>query len=295
MSNSLEELFCLVDDFCQEFMPVWENYLIQEGIQKKRWLCVMSASEIMTIAIKFHQSRYRDFKTYYIKKIQCYLGTEFPDLLSYSRFTEQMHRIIIPLYYFLQQQGKNLTGIYFVDATPLRVCHIKREKQHKVFTGMAQKGKTSMGWFFGFKLHLVINDQGEIISFKLTPGNVDDRVPVDQLTTDLFGKLFGDKGYIKKELTENLLERGLLLITKTKKNMKNKLVPMVDRILLRKRAIIESVIDQLKNISQIEHSRHRSPLNFIVNVLSGLIAYNLQPKKPSLGINGFQLCLVDTQ
>jgi hypothetical protein len=139
-----------------------------------------------------------------------------------------------------------------------------------------------MGWFFGFKLHIVINDKGELMAFKMTPATTDDRIPVDAMTQSLEGKLVGDKGYISQKLFDKLYQRGLQLITKIRKNMKNKLMPLFDKLLLRKRAIIESVNDQLKNISQIEHSRHRSIANFMVNLVAGLVAYILQPKKPSL-------------
>ena len=142
-----------------------------------------------------------------------------------------------------------------------------------------------MGWFFGFKLHILINDKGELMAFKITQGNVDDRTFVDQLSDGLIGKMIGDKGYISQKLFEELYQRGLQLITKIRKNMQNKLMHFADKLLLRKRAIVESVIDQLKNISQIEHSRHRSPLNFLVNILGGLVAYCLQPKKPSLNLS----------
>jgi hypothetical protein len=177
------------------------------------------------------------------------------------------------------------SGVSFIDSTSLDVCLNQRIASHKVFAGLAARGKTSAGWFFGFKLHLVINDRGELLNVFLTPGNVDDRKPVPQLVRKLFGKVFGDKGYISNALYQQLLQTfGVQLVTKLKANSKNRL-PMLlsERILLRKRAIVESVIDQLKNISQIEHSRHRSVGNFLVNLLCGLIAYAWQPKKPSLG------------
>ena len=141
-----------------------------------------------------------------------------------------------------------------------------------------------MGWFFGFKLHMVINDQGELLGFDLTAGNVDDRQPVEQMTKDLWGKLFGDKGYVSQSLFENLLARGVKLVTNIRKNMKNKLIELEDRILLRKRSLIETINDQLKNVCQIEHTRHRCPLHFVVHLLAGLIAYARQPKKPSLNL-----------
>ena len=139
-----------------------------------------------------------------------------------------------------------------------------------------------MGWFYGFKLHLIVNDRGELLTFYLTPGNVDDRKPVPHMTRPLWGKLFGDKGYISKALFNELFKRGLQLITGIRKNMQNRLMPMMDKILLRKRAIIETINDQLKNISQIDHTRHRSVNNFLVNLVAGLIAYTHQPKKPSI-------------
>jgi hypothetical protein len=171
-----------------------------------------------------------------------------------------------------------------VDSTPLVVCHNRRIKRHKVFDGLAERGKTSMGWFFGFKLHLIINDRGEILAVHLTPGNVDDRAPVPLMTKDLFGKLFADKGYISQKLFEQLFPQGVHLITGIRKNMKNRLMPLQDKLLLRKRSIIETINDQLKNISQIEHTRHRSFYNFMVNLLAGLVAYCHQPKKPNLNL-----------
>jgi len=153
------------------------------------------------------------------------------------------------------------------------------------FAGLAQRGKTSTGWFFGFKLHLVFNDQGALLNLMLTPGNVDDRKPVPRMVRKLFGKLFADKGYISKKLFEELLRTfNVQLVTGIRSNMKNMLMPLMDKLLLRKRTIVETIIDQLKNISQIEHSRHRSPINFLVNLICGLLAYCHQPKKPSLNL-----------
>ena len=178
------------------------------------------------------------------------------------------------------------TGISYIDSTPLRSCHIKREKQHKVFKGIAQKGQCSLGWFYGFKLHIIINDRGEILDFIITPGNVDDRKPLNDMDLHkrIFGKLYGDKGYISKDLFEKLFVDGMHLITKIKKNMKNSLMLLQDKIALRKRALIETVNDELKNICQIEHTRHRSFENFTTNLLSGLIAYSFFDKKPSINL-----------
>ncbi len=279
---SLLETFCHVDDFCQEFEPRWERYQLQTGLRQRRRKSRLSLSEVMTIVIHFHQSEYRTFKAYYLKHVCQHLQAEFPRLVSYSRFVRLMSQAFVPLtFYMLSQRGK-CTGISFVDSTPIKVCHNRRIQRHKVFAGLAARGKSSMGWFFGFKLHLVVNEYGEILSFQLTPGNVDDRQPVPMLFKGLFGKAYADKGYLSKALFAEMFEQQVQLVTGIRKNMQNRLMPWMDKLLLRKRSIIETINDQLKNISQIEHSRHRSFLNFLVNLLAGLIAYSLQPKKPSL-------------
>jgi len=288
----LEDLYCLVDDFCKTFMPEWHASLIENQIRQKPWSCQMSPSEIMLIMILFHQQQYRNFKTFYLMHVQKYMSTDFPTLLSYSRFVEQMKSITVPLFFFLMHLPKSETGVYFIDSTTLKVCHIKREKQHKVFKGKAEKSKSTMGWYYGFKLHIVVNSRGDIMNLKLTSAKEDDRKPVEDLTQELFGKLVGDKGYISKSLKEKLLDKGLELLTKVRKNMKPQEMSLINKLLLRKRAIVETVIDQLKNVSQIEHSRHRSQNNFLTNLIAGLTAYALQPKKPSIEFDGQGLVVV---
>jgi hypothetical protein len=284
--DSLLELFCDVDDFCKGFLPILDPYLLSSGVKTRQRTRSLTMSEVMTILIHFHQSHYRNFKAYYCEHVLTHLRSEFPGLVSYTRFVDFIPSALLPLcVYFKSTCLGQCTGISFVDSTSLDVCLNQRIGSHKVFAGLAERGKTSTGWFFGFKLHLVINDRGELLNVRLTPANVDDRKPVPRLVQKLFGKVFGDKGYISQPLFELLRKTlGILLITKFKSNTKNRLpMTLSDRLLLRKRAIVESVIDQLKNISQIEHSRHRSVGNFLVNLLCGLIAYARQPKKPSLG------------
>lgn len=282
---SLEELFCCVDDFCQAFEPQWERQLLGNGLQRRKRSRSLCLSEIMTILIGFHQSCYRNFKTYYQEWVLCQFQADFPGLVSYGRFVEWMPSALLPLCAYVRSCFGVCRGISFMDSTSLKVCHNRRISQHKVFNNLAARGKTSVDWFFGFKLHLVVNDKGELLNFVLTPGNTDDRTPVPKLLQQLFGKVFADKGYISQKLAKQLLESiGVQLITKFKRNMKNRLMPLADRLLLRKRTIIETIIDQLKNISQIEHSRHRSPVNCLVNIVCGLIAYCHQPKKPSIAL-----------
>ena len=277
-------VFCDVDDFCKAY----EEYCMQSLMMEKKKIVPrtrMALSEIMTILIMFHLSGYRTFKWYYQKHVMQHQKKDFPNLVSYNRFVEIMEYALVPLIlYIVRARFVKCSGISFVDSTPIKVCDNHRIRTNHVFSKYAKRGKSSMGWFYGFKLHLIINDKGEILSFCLTSGNVDDRDEsvMDSLTKEIFGKLFADRGYISQKLFEKLLKRDITLITRAKKNMKNKLMNLYDRLMLRKRTVIESVNDFLKNICEIEHSRHRSITNFLVNLLSALAAYSFLPKKPSI-------------
>lgn len=289
MDKLIISIFYEADNFCKEFNNYLQNNSLctnDEEISIKLH-SALSLSEVMTICIVFHLSGYRTFKRYYTQFISKEYKKFFPRLVSYNRFVELMPKAALPITFFVDSRKGTCRGINFVDSTTLDVCDCHRIRQHKVFKEIAQRGKSSTGWFYGFKLHLVINDCGEIMNFCLTAGNIDDRNPkvIEHLTKNIFGKLFADKGYISQKLFENLWSKGIQLITKQKKNAKKKgLMEFSDRLLLRKRAIIESVNDFLKNTCQIEHSRHRSCRNFIVNLVSGLAAYSFLPKKPSLHI-----------
>ncbi len=276
--------FCDIDDFCLLFEPLWRKRLVAAVPRQRQRATTLSLSEVMTIIVLFHASGYRNFKTFYTQHVLKQMTGAFPRLVSYNRFVELMQGALVPLCGYLQTRKGECSGISFIDSTSLKVCHNRRIHSHKVFAGCARRGKTSVDWFFGFKLHLVINDCGELLNLRLTPGNTDDRRPVPEMVKGLFGKLFGDKGYVSQPLFETLFDEQVQLITKLKDKMKNRLTSIFDKLMLRKRALIESVIDQLKNISQIEHSRHRSVANCFVNLLAGLIAYTYREKKPSLNI-----------
>ena len=288
-SHKITEIFFIIDEFDKNFEKIVSDHSLVRNtdLKQRNRKSTLSDSEVMTILILFHSGHYRDLKHYYINHVKNHMKSEFPETVSYNRFVELQKKVIVKLAIFLKMfcLGK-CTGISYIDSTPIRVCHIKREKQHKVFKGLAQKGQCSLGWFYGFKLHLIINDKGEILDFIITPGNIDDRKPLSDMNLHkrIFGKLFGDKGYISKDLFEKLFIDGVHLITKIKKNMKNSLMLLQDKIALRKRALIETVNDELKNICQVEHTRHRSFNNFITNLLSGLIAYSFFDKKPSINL-----------
>ena len=291
--DKLVETYCDVDDFCELFIEQWQCTLLENGELKRRRDCKLSPAEVMTIIIHFHQSHYRDFKNYYLLYVSRQLKAYFPELLSYTRFLGISSSVVVPLCSYLTSKLGKPTGIQFVDSTKIEVCHIMRAKRNQVFADVATHGKGTMGWSFGFKLHLIINHLGEIVSLKLTKGNVDDRQPVPEMADSLFGKLYGDKGYISKALSGELLDKGVELITTIRKNMKLKFISLWDRAILKKRFIIETVNDQLKNISYIEHSRHRSIHGFMLNLLGGLIAYCLKNDKPSLDLTAQEFELLN--
>lgn len=283
--DKITEIFCSIDDFCKVFEPAFRKKLVSDGKKHRNRAFSMSMSEILTITVLFHMSDYRTFKHFYLDYVKERLKDEFPVTVSYNRFTELMQSNMLPLALYMKTccLGK-CTGISFVDSTPIRVCKNKRINANKVFRDIANVGRSTMGWFYGFKLHIVINDKGELLDFVITRANEDDRVPLKQgnILKRIFGSLYGDKGYISKELVEMLFDQGLHLVTGIRNNMKNVLMGMRDKILLRKRSVIETINDQLKNISQAEHSRHRSFGNFLTNLVASVIAYSFQEKKPGI-------------
>ena len=256
--------------------------MLADGRRQRDRKAALSESELITILIAFQTRRFRDFKAYY-HFLMRHHRREFPGLLSYRRVLTRLPRVTIPLFGLLLTLRGNCTGTSFIDSTVLRVCHVKRASKHRVFKGIAAQSKSSRGWFFGFKLHWVINEVGELLDFRLTPGNVDDRTPIKQgMLGGVCGKVFGGKGYPGKEPFAWLMDKGVKLVTPLRKNMKNALMDMGEKRMLGKRALIETVNDHLKNVCQIEHSRHRSPANFLAHLMAGLAAYGMLPRKPSI-------------
>jgi Transposase DDE domain len=279
----LIQMFCDIDNFCNQFEPKWNAHLLANGSQSPK--SSLYLSEIITIVAFYHHSGYKTFKHYFNLYIKKYLKIYFPKLVSYNRFVELIKSIIFPIFCFLRSILGTCTGLSFIDSTPLKVCHNLRIKSNKVFKDVAKRGKSSTGWFFGFKLHIVVNECGELLAWMLTPGNIDDRKPVPELSKDLFGKLFGDKGYLSTDLFKELFDNGVHLFTKIKSNMKNRLMHIVDKILLRRRGLVDSVNAVLKEECNIEHSRHRSIWNFLVHTMGALVAYCYRQEKPSLNIS----------
>ena len=277
--DSIISTFVIVDDFYLALCK--SNPHLQSNKQKRGFPRGLSHSEVMAILLCFQQSHFRNFKQFYLH-FQHHFKFLFPRMVSYSRFVTIIHEVAALMFLLVTVLCKACTGLSFIDSTPIAVCKNIRINRNKVFRGLATRGKSSTGWFFGFKLHIVISADGELLSFSFTAGNTNDRKPVPELCKDLFGKLFGDKGYLSKKLFEDLFANGVQLITNIKSNMKNKLIPIFDKLVLRKRFIIETIFDLLKNEFHLEHSRHRSPKNFIVNILAVLTAYCLRDQKPSI-------------
>lgn len=281
-TDKITDIFYLVDEFCHHFDNNIKGYTLGKKPKRKP---KMSTSEVITLMVLFHYGSHRCLKHFYLHYVKLHLSHLFPNTVSYNRFVELMQSATLPMTIFLKTQclGEG-TGISFIDSTPIRVCKNKRIKRNKVFKGIATTGKSTMGYFHGFKLHLVVNDKGEILNFAITQGHVDDREPLknQSFIKSLKGKLYADKGYISKALTQILFLDGLHLITSIRNNMKNVLMELKDKILLRKRSVIETINDELKNICQVEHSRHRSFNNFITNLIAGLIAYTFFEKKPAI-------------
>jgi len=276
-------LYCCLDDFCKVFED-WEAHRLIPSEHTRQRTGKLSRSEMLFIMVLFHLSPYKHFKAFYRYGIGHQHRACFGALPHYDRFVSLMPRLFVPLMVLLHGLSGEQTGVYFADSTKLAVCHNRRIHRHKVFDGLAARGKTSMGWFFGLKLHLVINHKGQIMALRITPGNTADSTMLDKITQHLAGKIYADKGYIGRELFSKLWQRGLHLITGIRRNMRNYLMPLADKLMLRKRFVIETVLDILKCEMGLEHSRHRSVTNAMVHILSCLVAYAFRTGKPSISL-----------
>lgn len=279
--SKLIEIFVFTDDFVKAV----EKTTISASVCPRRRTPGLSLSEMMSIVVFYHYSGYKCFEYYYERCVLVDLRDDFPQAPSYTRFIQLMPRCFSLLYAMatIQVQLSTFTGIYYMDSKKLPICDNRRIHSHKVFEGLAQRGKTTTGWFFGFKIHLTINCLGEIMRFKFTPGNTMDnnKDVLDTLLKSLQGKCFGDKGYITKHV-EEYLEKGVQIITRIRKNMKNSLMNWIDKALLLKRGVIESVNDILMTVFDIDHTRHRSPKHAFTHMVGAIIAYNFYDSKPTI-------------
>jgi len=280
--NKLIELFCDIDDLYQNFLDYQKSKGLGSSRRPTRTL-QLTGPEIASILVAYHYSGYKCFEYYYKQLILGHYADCFPEAPSYECFLSYIPKAIdlMVLWLLLTISRSRRTGLYFADSKTLQVCHLRREKSHKVFKDFARKGKSSMGWFYGFKLHLVINNLGEIMSLSITPGNVADNNQelLKKLLFDLEGICVADKGYITK-LFDYFYENGLHLLTKPRKNMKKLPIKNQHNLLLDKRGVIESTFDILTSVCDIEHTRHRKPINAFTHLIAGLIAYQFLDQKP---------------
>jgi hypothetical protein len=244
----------------------------------------MHESEMMTILIYYHHSGMKCFKYYYEQIIVKALRSYWNQPYAYAAFVAQIPRVNLLLFAFLSATRlATTTEANYIDSTPLVVCHNRRKQKNKTFKNIARTGKTSTGWFFGFKLHAIINQKGQLVVLRITTGNVaDNNVDLlQQLTQRLKGFLYGDKGYLT-QLAEKLKARGVEIITKYRKKMGLQVLSYKKSYYLRHRGLIETVFDCLKNLCDLDHTRHRSPINFLVNIWSALIAYSFFDHWPEI-------------
>lgn len=285
--ENLYKIFLTADDFCTGYDHYIESRGLSPQLKNSRRgpKCKMCDSEIMTILIFYHYSGFKCFEYYYRDLVLPKMGDYFHGLVSYERFVYLIPRVALQMNFLLQMIARNAqeTGFYYADSKKLPVCDNLRIHSNRVFSGIAKRGKSSTGWFYGLKLHLVINNLGEIASAIFSPANVSDNQPdlLRKLLKHAKGLVFADKGYISKIFKE-LYEDGTKLVTRIRSNMKNKLVILEERYGLAKRAVIESVNDILMTVFDIDHTRHRSPVNAIVHAAAALVAYSFYPDKPSV-------------
>jgi len=273
------EVFCFIDDFCKEVKDYFTHHPLPQGLLEKHPAgrrSSFSESEVLTILVLYHLSGFKCFEYYYERLVLGEMRSFFPGVVSYPQFLSLARQSCLHAFLLAQCRCSLSvrTGHYYIDSKKLPVCDNLRIHSHKVFEGIAARGKGSTGWFFGLKLHLVINQHGQLARFLITPANVADNnhQVLESLLQGLKGKCYGDKGYLSS-LMEELLEKGLHLVTKVRKNMKNMLLTLKDKLKLMKRGAIEAVNDILMSVCDIDHTRHRNPLNALVHILSGLTAY----------------------
>lgn len=283
MKKCITTVYYLVSNFCKIYVE-WEKHRFLPTDKKRQRDGCLSLCELMTIVLYFYLSPCKDFKSYYLFHLS-YKYKGYFNLPTYIRIIQLWPRLVLPLVLMMQFLKGESTGIYFIDSTKLSICHAKRTGSNRVFGKIAKIGMSSYGWFLGFKLHLIINNKGGIMAIKITKGNAHDLSAVELMTKGLQGKIFGDKAYISKDMFNKLYSRNLRLCTGIRKDMKNYLFDLEDKMLLRKRSMIESVFNVLKNHMCLEHTRHRSPINFLVHVLACVSAYSI--KKSAIKLDSF--------
>ena len=273
------EVFCEIDDFCLQVQEYFTSHPLPAGLEPRHPAGrkpSLSESEVLTILCLYHLSGFKCFAYYYERLVLGEMKSYFPRAVSYTHFLELSRQALWHAFLLAHYRAgcSERSQHYYIDSKKLPVCDNRRIHSHKVFEEVASRGRGSTGWFFGLKLHLVTNEHGQLVRFLVTAANVADNNPrvLSFLLSGLKGKCYGDRGYLTS-LLEELLEAGLHLLTKVRRNMKNMLLTLQDKLNLLKRGSIEAVNDILMTVCDIDHTRHRNPLNALAQIFSGLTAY----------------------
>lgn len=279
-TRKVVEVFCFIDDFCGQVSHYLASHPLPPGLAPRAAAGrrpSLSESEVLTILVLYHLSGFKCFMYFYQRLVLGELHSYFPKACSYPQFLALARQACLHAFLLTHYRcGLSVrSGHYYIDSKKLPVCDNHRIHAHRVFAAVAARGKSSTGWFYGLKLHLVTNQYGELVRFLITPANVADnnQQVLSRLLKSLEGKCYGDKGYLSA-LLEELLEQGLHLVAKARRNMKNMLLSLSDKLNLRKRGSIEAVNDILMSVCDIDHTRHRNPVNALVQIFSGLTAYS---------------------
>jgi hypothetical protein len=241
---------------------------------------MLSAAEVLTILVWGAWRGLKDKATLYFH-LQTYHRQEFPTLGAYSKFVEATNRYSVELRALLalilhrNRQAQGAYPIVLQDSTALAVCHVARARQHRTFRAWARKSKTGMGWWYGFKLHVQCDEAGRLCAFDLTTATVDDRKLLDPFTRWLKdGIVVGDGGYLSQAKAKDLAQRGVYLLTPTRKNMRH-LASQFQLACLQLRHRVEEVFAFLKNAFGAARTTHRAVHALPIHLLCCLLAYSL--------------------
>lgn len=274
-------IFCFVDDFHEHILTLLRPALIRPHQQhpplKRRNL---STTELVSLALFFQFTGHRSWRDFY-KYIKTHYRQDFPDLPSYRNFVAAMNAlspyavILLQAFCALFRQTTPATAAKFADSTNLPVCSIKREFSHQVMKLFATKSKTTMGWFYGLRLHVLCNELMQILECRITTATVGERAALESMWNYIFGLIVADAGYLGQEFQTRARSLGKQLLTGARANMK-KLLTKKQHELLQLRQVIETIFSVLKTRLGLGSTLPRSPLGHFARYVWCLAAYQLK-------------------
>ena len=275
--ETLYHIFDQIDNLLKTMSASLKRKLLSDLRPKGGRPSGLSLQAILAFGIFRFATGVKDVKHYHRKLLSSY-SKELGRIPNYGNFNALMNQatpyVIFLLQWICYCHQSAGGGLYFMDSTPMKVCENKRIFDHKVCEDMAQRGKSSMGWFFGFKLHVVCDSLGRLVSLLITPGNTDDRKFALKLLKGLRGLCVADAGYVSKKLMQELYQQGLLLLTDVRNSMK-RLMSETQHGLLKLRQRIEGVFSCLKHRLKAEASIARSPLGYLSRCLYACLTFAL--------------------